>query len=201
MPHVMPAGAPKCWGAKYQDGEKECVQCRFNDSCRPAMLERVVYPERSLPVLQQRPSMYPPPPPPPKLPQTTQAMVPLPARPYYPPVVQQQQHYSPSANPPPAKQLPQQPVMPTPQQVTQQANQYYHQATGYALPTPHQPNPMMYWHRPGTQSPGYYFTQYPGESVSSRIAKNAVLRVMEALMFELMQFFRHWTWPPTGGRR
>lgn len=196
MPHIMPTGAPNCWGTKYQDGEKECVQCRFNDTCRPAMLDRVVYPNMSRPQLPPPPPLvnirpaYPPPPPAPVL-APSQAMVPMPQKPFYPPSVPQ--NAAPLVKPAP--------IVTTSGQVVNQANHYYQQSTGYSLPNMQQPNPMMHWHRPGAPGPGYYFTQYPGESVTTRIAKNAVLRVAEALFAELMQFFRHYTWPPTGAQK
>lgn len=176
MSHIKPPSAPSCWGAKYQDGERECMQCRFNDSCQPAMVARLT--PMSLPVIRN----YTPPPPPHM--QPTQAIVPLPKQPYYaPPVSQLPVHRSPSA--------PQ-----TTTQTVQQATHYYQQATGYSLPNHQNPNPMAPMHRPGAPAPSYYFTQYPGESVGSRVVKNTVLRAMEAVFYELMQFFRHWTWPP-----
>ncbi len=175
-----------CWGSKFQDGEKECMQCRFKDSCREAMLARVVTPppmmRPSLPVLSRTP--YPPPPPPPQ--QTRNTIVPLPAKPFYAPPVNQLPVPAKPALPPPT----------TTTQTIQQANHYYQQSTGYSLPNPDNPNPLSPMHRPGAPSPAYYFTQYPGESVGSRIIKNTILRALEAIMFELMQFFRHWTWPP-----
>lgn len=181
-----PAGSPGCWSNKYQDGDRECEQCRFNDTCRPAMLQKVVSPPHSLPVVASR--NYTPPYPPPApvfMTPPAQTMVQLPAKPYIPP--------------PPAPVMVKQPQI-TATQVTQQANQHYQQSTGYSLHNQQNPNPFVPLHRPGAPAPAYYITQYPGESVGSRIAKNAVLRAMEAIMYELMQFFRHWTWPPSGGR-
>lgn len=67
----------------------------------------------------------------------------------------------------------------------------------YYLQDPVKPHPGAPMHRPGAQSPSYYFTQYPGESIGERLTKNIVLRGLEAIFHELMQFFRHWTWPPT----
>lgn len=180
-----PASAPSCWSLKYQDGDRECDQCRYNDSCRAALLERTISsPPRSLPVVPAR--SYTPPYPPPAPVFTTQAIVPLPTKPYIPP--------------PPAPVAVVKPPQVTAAQVTQQANQYYQQSTGYSLHNQQNPNPFVPLHRPGAPAPAYYITQYPGESVGSRIAKNAVLRAMEAIMYELMQFFRHWTWPPSGRR-
>lgn len=187
MTLFKPAGSPPCWGVKFQDGEKECVQCRFKDGCREALLSRVVSgpPRMSLPVLTPKPPPYPPPPPLPTM-QTSQALVPLPAKPYYAPPI----NHLPAPKP-------QVPMPPTQQTAQQPQPQYYQQSTGYSLPNPQNPNPLAPLHRPGAPSPAYYMTQYPGESVGTRIMKNTLLRALEAIMFELMQFFRHWTWPPS----
>lgn len=80
------------------------------------------------------------------------------------------------------------------QQEQPQTTQYPYHA---AIPDPKQPNPFAAWHRPGVvNSPSYYFSQYPGESVGGRIFKNMVLRGLAAVFQELTQFFTHWTWPP-----
>lgn len=187
MSQFKPAAAPSCWGSKYQDGEKECDQCKYNDTCRPAMFTRLSSltsdTRVSLPVLR---AYAPPPIPLPPINYTVnqpmQTMVPLPSRPYYTP---------PAASLP----IPGQPVHIV-QPAQPQAPQYYQQSTGYSLPNPAQPNPMQPMHRPGAPSPAYYFTQYPGESVAGRVSKNILLRAAEAVFGELMQFFRHWTWPP-----
>jgi hypothetical protein len=50
--------------------------------------------------------------------------------------------------------------------------------------------------RPGVMGSPYYLTQYPGETVSQRIVKNALLRALEAIFTELANFFRNWTMPP-----
>lgn len=194
--HVMsykPPAALDCWGLKYQDGDKECGQCKFNESCRPAMLNRIVNPSdqrTSLPVLRNYSPSVSVPPPPPTYQQ--QSMVPMPSRPYFPP----------PANTIPLPRtvpLPSQPTQQAPQQQAHQAPQvpqYYQQSTGWSLPSNSNPNPMAPMFRPGAPSPAYYFTQYPTESVASRIGKNILLRAAEAIFGELMQFFRHWTWPP-----
>lgn len=187
MSIMRPPASPPCWGVKFQDGEKECEQCRYNDTCRLAVLARVAapsaHPSTSLTVLRN----YAPPSPPPapvnyRMNPPAQTVAPLPANPYY--VTQ---------NAP----LPRSPSAPVAPQVTQpQQPQYYQQSTGYSLPNPQAPNPMQAMHRPGAPSPAYYFTQYPGESVAQRVGKNLFLRAAEAVFGELMQFFRHWTWPP-----
>lgn len=201
MPIFKPAAAPGCWGSKYQDGERECEQCRYNDSCRSAMLERVVNPTSevrsnvSLPMVRtnypppQAPAppryIYPqtptPPPPPPMT--VANPVIPLPSRPYIAPPVSQLPKVTTPA--PPSYQ---------PQQQVPQS--YYHSTTGYSIPDHRNANPLVPMHRPGAAAPAYYFTQYPGESVSIRVIKNLVLRGLEAIFHELLQFFRHWTWPP-----
>ncbi len=182
-----PANALNCWSVKFQDGDRECEQCKDNDSCRAAVLDRVVNsPQRTtLPVLRNYAPPYSPPPTPP----TQAAMVPMPSKPYFPPPV--------SSLPVPNKTvpMPSAPASTTPQVSTQQ-HQYYQQSTGWSLPSNTNPNPMAPMFRPGAPSPAYYFTQYPGESVARRIGKNILLRAAEAIFGELMQFFRHWTWPP-----
>lgn len=194
--HIRPSNALPCWGAKYQDGDKECGQCRDKESCRPAMLDRILNPSEqrtNLPVLRHySPSATPPPPPPPPptfQTSTSMAMVPLPSKPYYPPPV--------NSLPVPARTVALPNPQPSPPQVQQtQAPQYYQQSTGWSLPSHSNPNPLAPMYRPGAPQPAYYFTQYPGESVATRVGKNMVLRMMEAVFGELMQFFRHWTWPP-----
>ena len=178
MDHVKPPGAPLCWGSKYQDGDEECRQCRHQDSCRQEMLYQI----SRQPVRNYAPQAVPrltlPPPPP----SPTSTVVPLPPKPYFAPPA--------SSVPLPRTGTTQAPVPPPPPQQT-----YYQQSTGYSLPNP-TVNPMGSWHRPGAPSPPYYFTQYPGENTGTRLAKNALLRALEAIFAELMQFFRHWTWPP-----
>ncbi len=194
MPVVKPAAALACWGLKYQDGDKECDQCRFNDTCRLAMLDRCTSDTRtSLPVI--RTYQPPPVPSPPAVFQTRpqqQPMVPLPAKPYYPP--------PPNTIPLPKTapvQAPQQySYTPSAQAPAQQP--YYQNSTGFSLPSFANPNPMSSMHRPGTSGPAYHFTQYPGESVAKRVGKNLLLRILEALFGELWQFFKHFTWPPVG---
>lgn len=191
MAHVKPPASPGCWGLKYQDGEKECEQCRYVDSCRPAMFERCTSDTRtSLPVIR---NYAPPPVPAPptsfsRPPQftTATAMVPMPQKPYYPP--------APATIPMPTRV----PTVPMPQQVqpAPAPQPYYQSSTGYSLPSYANPNPMTPMHRPGASSPAYYFTQYPGESVAKRVGKNLVLRAFEAIFGELWQFFKHYTWPP-----
>jgi hypothetical protein len=183
-----PPLAPNCWGSKYQDGEEECKQCRFSDTCRSAVLSRVVTPEPprySLPVVSS----------PPALPPGPQAIVPLPSSPYIPPAppiqrtpsapqatVPYYQSYSNAYSPP---------IPPIP---TQQTNQPHY--TFYSLPNTTNPNPASPMHRPGVQGQSYYFNQYPGESVTSRVVKNSILRGLVAIFEELVKFFMHWTWPP-----
>jgi hypothetical protein len=194
MSQYKPPSSPPCWGLKYQDGEKECEQCKYNDTCRPAMFSRLSNPSdqrTSLPVIR---TYSPPPVPstPPHFqvqPSMQQAIVPLPAKPYYPPPV--------NSIPLPRVQAPvAAPSQSQTAQTVSQATQYYQQSTGWSLPSNANPNPMAPMHRPGAPSPAYYFTQYPTESVASRVGKNLLLRAAEAIFAELMQFFRHWTWPP-----
>lgn len=195
---TKPAAAPPCWGAKYQDGDLECKQCKYSDTCRETVLQRIVNPQAqrtNLPVLRSY-APHPAPPPPPSIsfsaqPQNT--VVPLPAKPYYPPPV--------SSLPTPPKNVPfpSAPSSTTAPHVAPQAHQaqqYYQSSTGWSLPSNSNPNPMAPMFRPGAPAPAYYFTQYPGESVASRVGKNLLLRAAEAIFGELMQFFRHWTWPP-----
>lgn len=179
MDHAKPPGSPPCWGRQYLDGDPECRQCRYQDSCKQEILYRV----SSGPATRS----YAPPvaprltlPPPPPSPTAASVVVPLPPKPYFAPPV--------SSVPLPKTTTP---SVPAPQQQPT----YYQQSTGYSLPNP-TANPMGSWHRPGAPSPPYYFTQYPGESTGARLAKNVLLRALEALFAELMQFFRHWTWPP-----
>lgn len=177
MEHMKPLGSPPCWSKKYQDGEEECTQCRFQDSCKQEMLYQITRPGPS--VVRN----YPPPPrlnPSP----TTSTMIPLPPKPYFAPPV--------SSIPVPIRTLP--PVTAPPiQQPTQTS--YYQQTTGFSLPSIAAQNPLASWHRPGAPSPPYYFTQYPGENTGLRLLKNIILRALEAICAELMQYFRHWTWP------
>lgn len=64
------------------------------------------------------------------------------------------------------------------------------------LPDPRvPPNPMEPMLRPGNFGPPYYFTQYPEEKVSTRLAKNMLLRGLEAIFRELANFFANFTWP------
>jgi hypothetical protein len=175
MTNIKPSAAPTCWGLKYQDGDEECRQCPYSDTCRSAMLDRLNRPnpdsKLSLPVttfpVPPRPSMA-----------SASAQVSISARPY-----------ASTSHVQVAK--PTQPASPPVHQT-----QAYTSAAGYSLPDANKPNPMLPMHRPGAPSPAYYFTQYPGESVGERLTKNVVLRGLEAVFSELMQFFRHWTWPP-----
>ncbi len=174
MTQYKPATAPTCWGEKYQDGDKECSMCKFNDTCRPAMMTKINTPQTSLAVIRN----YGPPTPPPVSAPPKQVVIPLPDKPYYVP---------PSAQKPILQPI----TQPQPQQPTN----YYQQSSGFSLQNPTNPNPLNSMHRPGAPTPAYYFTQYPGESVLWRILKNIFLRAAEAVFAELMQFFRHWTWP------
>lgn len=184
---IKPAGAPPCWGVKYQDGDPECRQCYYADnSCQPAMMHRLTQPivdnRVSLPVVRNfAPPMLTPRPPVPPAP-IAQPIIPLPPqKPAY------------SAAPTSIVALPPKPTTPT---VPTPPTSYQQAQIGYALPNLLQPNPLAYWQRPGAQGPGYYANHYPGESMTLRVTKNVVLRILEAFFAELMQFFRHWTWPP-----
>ncbi len=187
MNNIKPSGAPTCWGRLHQDGEEECRQCRFRYDCRTETMEQVNKPGARLPMFGQYPSqtqLSPPRTPLPALPPPSSTVVPLPPRPVFSPPTTQP--------PPPARTIPSTTSTPT-------TVNYSTSAGGYSLPNPTSPNPLAPWYRPGAPGPAYYFTQYPNESVSSRLAKNAVLRALEAIFGELMQFFRHWTWPPKVG--
>src|SRR5512139_117416 len=122
---TRPAAAPGCWGSKYQDGDIECSQCRYKDSCREEVLARTVSPHRTtLSVMRNyTPNVSVPPPPPPptvNFASTQSAMVPLPSKPYYPPPV--------SHLPNPAVRVAS-PPLPTsaPQATTPQMNSAQHQ--------------------------------------------------------------------------
>lgn len=172
MSQYKPAAAPVCWGEKYQDGDKECGMCKYNDTCRPAMISKISTPQTSLPVIRNynQPPII-------TLAPTKPAIIPLPDKPYYAPAAIK-------------------PVLqPVIQSQPQQQTNYYQQSSGFSLQNPTNPNPLNSMHRPGAPTPAYYFTQYPGESVIWRILKNIFLRAAEAVFAELMQFFRHWTWP------
>ena len=172
---TRPANAPGCWGAQFTDGDRECIQCPYQDSCRSTCMNRA--------------AAYNPPAPP-TFPSTT--MVPLPTRtmlPTYPP-------------PPPAAPVPV-PVYRPPQPVVVQPHGQaqpqppvvqYQASPGY-IPDPNNLNPLMPMIRPGVQGPPYYFGQYPGETIKERLAKNVILRAAEAFFQELVRFFGNWTWP------
>ena len=191
---TKPFGSPPCWGKTYQDGDEECRQCRYNSDCKLEMLEAVHRPKVSLPIMGARP--YAPPTLPPPAPSlalpSAHPIVPLPAKPFFVPAVQSlpipgkppiSTHHYPTAQPPTTV-----PATPT----------TYQNSTGYSIPNPSAaPSPMTQWYRPGAPGPAYHFIQYPDETVGLRLIKNVLLRALEALFGELMQFFRHWTWPPT----
>ena len=189
MSQMKPAAAPSCWGSKFQDGDDECRQCQYRDTCRPAVLNRMAAPipttyRPSLPTYTTVP-LTPPPPPSPMFNPST-AVVPLPPRPYVAP---------PAASIPlPPKMTTSSTPAPQPVQVHQPAT--YFSSSGYSLPNTTNPNPLASMHRPGAPAPAYFFNQYPGEKASTRIVKNLLLRAAEAIFQELVMFFRHWTWPP-----
>jgi hypothetical protein len=171
---ARPYGSPGCWGQQFTDGDRECVQCVFRDTCRSACMERAT----QMPMAPVRPQPQP--------------MVPLPARPYIgQPVV---------PPPPPVPQVYRAPTAlaaaPPQQQVVQYQQYATQQVQVASLPDPNNPNPLVPMMRPGAMQPAYYFCQYPGETVFQRLAKNIGLRAAESMFGELMFFFRHWTWPP-----
>ncbi len=163
-----------CWGQKYQDGDQECNQCAFKDSCRNAVLiqaaSRPIQPAKVVP-LPTTPLFHPHP---------AQPVVPQPTyRPNQPTAlvpVQVQQYPT---------------YQPAPQPVPQPAPTYMAN-----IPDTNHPNPMAPMMRPGASGPPYYFTQYPGESVLQRLGKNMLLRGGATMFGELAYFFNHWTWPP-----
>ena len=211
-----PSGSPPCWGKKYQDGDDECRQCKWNNTCRNETLMMLsnIPPRQPAPVTSL--PVYGSPPPSP-----TTVTVPLPTRPtttspppYMPPQPQSvaQVRYTPSAQPPaqpvhvhqptytqPTYQAPTYqpptytPSVPTAPPVTQAYGQPY---SGYYIPDFSNPNPMVPMHRPGAQGPSYYFNQFPGETVAKRLTKNMVLRGFEALLVELANFVRQFPWAP-----
>lgn len=184
MGNIKPSGSPDCWGRLHQDGEEECRQCRFRYDCKTETLYQINKPGARIPVF----GPYVPPPVPPSrvpaLPPPSSTIVPLPPKPSFPLQTPQ------SSYPPPARTIASNP------QTTAPSTPTYQNSSGFSLPNPTAPNPLSSWYRPGAPGPAYHFTQYPNESVGSRLAKNAVLRALEAIFGELMQFFRHWTWPP-----
>lgn len=188
MNHIKPSGAPGCWGKKFQDGAEECMQCYYQSDCKNEMLynlTRTPPPARSYapPTTSQLAisssstiPMQPRPAP------TTWTTPPIPQ---FPSAIQ-------TTKPP---SVPVAPIVPTPTTQPQPVT-YFQQSTGYSLPNPAAtPNPLAHWQRPGVPAQPYYFLQHPEESVTVRLAKNVILRALEAIFHELMQFFKHWTWP------
>lgn len=159
-----------CWSWKYQDGDPECGQCPYRDSCRTAVLWRS----------SQQPTVAP------------QSIVPLPSRPFIP-----HQPVAPTVYQPQNVYRPPAPVAAPTQTQVVQYQQPVQSAVPYSDAVPH---PLSPWQRPGAPSPAYYFNQYPGESTPTRLGKNMVLRAAEGMFGELMYFFRHWTWPPSAGK-
>lgn len=180
--YQKPYGSPPCWGLKYQDGERECVQCSFKETCRPTVMAKLI-PTSSLtqqpPALPQLPSFprsLPAAPPPPPVPAYQSSLF----RPQTAPAPQTQPYSIPTQAPPP-------------QQNPYNTAQY---------PLDHNnPNPWAAMFRPGSQAPPHYFIQHPGESTRERLLKNILLRLLEAVLQELAHFFRHWMWPPNSDRK
>lgn len=184
---ARPTGAPGCWGTQYTDGDQECMQCSFKESCRPVAFQRFT---------------APPPPPPPALSLpvvSSSQIVPMPPRATYPAPPAPAVPYPYQAPPQPQPVL--RPPYPVPQPQTVQQYQpqpqvVQYQPAPFSFPDPNNPSPAVPMTRPGAQGAPYYFCQYPGESVPRRLTKNMVLRGAEAMTGELAHFFRHWTWPP-----
>lgn len=179
LPVIRPVGSPSCWGQMYQDGDYECGQCRFNESCRKEVLRGAM----SVPVANQIPvppraPTWPAPVPASPVPAFRPAPVPPPPLPQHP--VTQYQHPIP---------VPVAPLYATGYQ------QQYQQPMQPFLPQAI-PDPMQPWLRPGVSAPPYYFNQYPGEPPLERFAKNLLLRAIAAVAQELLGFFIQWTWPP-----
>jgi hypothetical protein len=185
-PSGMPVSLDNCWGKKYQDGDRECEQCRFNDTCRPKMFEYLASvpvrspPPQSLPIYGANRTTGTVPMPPPK-PSTPPPMT-------YPPAPVHVRNYSPSVTPPPS------PPQQAPVHNYPYSNQQGYQ--GYAIPDPDRPNPYAPMFRPGAQGPAYYFNQYEGEGTGTRLMKNVFLRALEAMFAEAARFFGNWTMPP-----
>lgn len=192
MQDVKPSGAPDaCWGKKYQDGEEECIQCSYKDTCKISMMNRVIgsqpVPTNSLPisrtplpVIQPSSSLVP-----------TRANVPIPSRSIFSGISAPSP--APVINPTPSAAKP--PTYTPPSYSQPSHSSYSYSNSNYSLHNLTNPNPLAPIHRPGAQGPAYYPTHYPGESVALRIVKNVVLRALEAIFYELAQFFKHWTWP------
>jgi hypothetical protein len=159
------------------------MQCSYKESCRPVMLNRLLPPVPQPPPMQ---SMNP------------AQVVPLPNRPFAPPPPLTM---APSVQPSVFR-----PVAPMPVNTTASAAYPYVQPVSPAVTMPQafggqfldtrNPNPVAGMYRPGAQAQPYYFTQYPGEKVGNRLAKNLILRMLEVAFQELANFFRHFTWPP-----
>lgn len=195
MSAIKPSSAPLCWGQKYQDGDKECDQCMYADTCKSAMFLKLSGSSNSrpsLPVLSS--AAYPAPPKPPVQPPApfNQPLYHnIPARTYSSssqvPIAKT---YSSSSTPTYQTSQPSQPTYQTNNNTPQYSN------SNYSIPDPSKPpHPMNYMHRPGASGPGYFPVQYPNESIGERLTKNLLLRGLEAIFNELAQFFRHWTWP------
>lgn len=186
---ARPTGAPGCWGLQYTDGDQECAQCSFKESCRPVVFSRL-----------STPSPQPPPPPTLALPMIPPSQfVPMPPRPAPgPPGPPVPYPYQAPPTPQPVLRSPYAPPQPpAPIQQYQQPQQVVqYQPVQYSFPDPNNPSPAVPMTRPGAPGAPYYFCQYPGESVPRRLTKNMVLRGAEAMTGELAHFFRHWTWPP-----
>ncbi len=176
-PNTRPPGAPGCWGKQYADNDRECDQCSFRSSCSQAVLQNNI----AAPTRTFLPTYSGPAPSPPTRPIIPQSI-------FRTPTVPQTPSYRPAlpAPPPPAPVIQYQPQSP----------QQYQPQLQASIPDPLNPNPYVPMMRPGAPGPAYYFCQYPGESFSTRLAKNMVLRASEAMLGEGMNFFRHWTWPP-----
>lgn len=186
-----PLGAPSCWGQDYKDGDIECGQCRFNDTCQKEVLRGSM--NSSYPPMPSMPGSVP-------FPKTPPMPVPPPT-PYRPP----QPPYQVPVHP--VTQYQQSRPVPIPIQTSYpvQSQQPYYQPpmvppSQYAPQLPLEiPDPMVPWSRPGAMAPPYYFTQYPGETHGQRLVKNLILRGFAAIMFELFSHLTQWTWPPRRG--
>ncbi len=177
---MEPAGAPICWGRQYEDGNDECNNCKFSDSCRPAAINRSSM--RRNGVQQQ------------SLPQPRISLPVLP-----------QQSYMPT----PQFGVPQIPTLPQPSNyprtvlphspIPQMAQQGHPQSpVGFQ---PHAPaswnTPIAYLPKPNPANPSWW--QYSGETTSSRLGKNIVISALQAIFAELLRFFTNWTWPTSLG--
>lgn len=191
LPILRPPASPSCWGKKYQDGDVECSQCSFNDTCKKEVLRGAMYaPFPVQPVYTQQTVPFPRPV---TNPPMQSYVAPLPQH----PVTSYGQNI---ARPAP---IPQAPVPPPaysyqapPSYQNYQAPPSYQNYQPLSL-NPYNPGPNAIWSRPGATAPPYHFNQHIGEGTTTRLGKNILLAALAALALELFNFFMHWAWAPS----